>query len=45
MLLCGKQEGASDLGPSAESELMKKAGDQLSSALIAIHQFWLARRK
>jgi uncharacterized protein len=44
MILCGKQEGASDLSPSAESELMREAGDQLSSAVIAIHQFWLERR-
>ena len=45
MILCGKQEGASDLSPSAKSGLMREAGDQLPSAVIAIHQFWLERRR
>ena len=45
MILCGRQEGASDLSPSAESELMREAGEQLPAAVIGIHGFWRARRK
>jgi uncharacterized protein len=44
MSLCGKQEGASDLSQSLESELMREAAEQLPAAVVAIHQFWLGRR-
>ena len=44
MILCGKQEGASDLSPSAESKLMRDAGEQLEASVVAIHRFWLGRR-
>ena len=44
MILCGKQEGAFDLSPSAESELIREAAEQLPAAIVAIHQFWLGRR-
>jgi uncharacterized protein len=44
MILCGKQEGASDLSPIAESELMREAAEQLPASVVAIHQFWLGRR-
>lgn len=44
MILCGKQEGASELSPSIESELMRDAAEQLPATVIAIHQFWLGRR-
>jgi uncharacterized protein len=41
LILCGKQEGTSDLSPAVESELMKEAADQLEASVVAIHQFWL----
>jgi yecA family protein len=44
IILCGKQEGASDLSPSAEAELMREATDHLESSVVAIHQFWQGRR-
>jgi hypothetical protein len=44
MILCGKQDGASDLSPSAESQLMRDATERLPSAVNAIHRFWLAKR-
>lgn len=43
--LCGKHEDASDLGPTVEAELMRKATNQLEESVIAVHQFWLARRR
>ena len=45
IILCGKQKPASDLSPSIESELMRGAAEQLSAAVIAIHQFWLSECK
>ena len=45
MILCGKQEGASDLGPTAESALMRDAAERLPTAVIEIHRFWLERRE